>query len=399
MKATSVPTTRRYDLDWLRVLLILTVLVFHSTRFFDLDGWHVKNATTYMSVQIFVTFVSRWMMPAIFIISGAATYLALGKRSPGRFLKDRVLRLLVPLIVGIFTHIPLQGYLELVSHNQFSGSFWEFYKLGFHGLAGLGGNFNWVGNHLWYLEMLFIFSVIFLPLFIWMRHGSGQGVLTWLGNLLSTPGAVYLLVLPTFIILIAFNPEASWVLTGSSSFGGWSTLNHIVFFLTGFVMMSSMGMQMNIRRLRWISLAVGILTFLVGGYLYLVLGENAQFGSANYLLLNIFNALIGWSWILAILGFGMQRLNFRTPLLDYAGEAVMPFYIFHQTVLLVVGFFVVRWAIPDFVKWLIILPGSFVIIMALYEFTVRRISFMRVLFGMKPVQKRTMVQQSAVQVS
>src|SRR6476646_1181879 len=100
---------RRCDLDWLRVLLILTVLVFHSLRLFDLEGWNVKSATTYLSVQVLVVFISRWLMPAIFLISGMATFYALATHQAGRFLKDRSLRLLVPLLIGLFTHIPLQG--------------------------------------------------------------------------------------------------------------------------------------------------------------------------------------------------------------------------------------------------------------------------------------------------
>ena len=77
MNAKTFSSTRRYDIDWLRVLLILTVLIFHSIRFFDLEGWNIKNTNTYLGVQVAVTFISRWMMPAIFLISGIATYYAL----------------------------------------------------------------------------------------------------------------------------------------------------------------------------------------------------------------------------------------------------------------------------------------------------------------------------------
>jgi hypothetical protein len=100
-----------------------------------------------------------------------------------------------------------------------------------------------------------------------------------------------------------------------------------------------------------------------------------------------FRALGSWCCILAILGFGRQHLSFRTPFLTYANEAVLPFYILHQTVILSVGYFAVQWAIPDLLKWLIVLPVSFAIIMVLYEFLVRRFSAMRFLFGMKPLPK------------
>jgi peptidoglycan/LPS O-acetylase OafA/YrhL len=101
--------------------------------------------------------------------------------------------------------------------------------------------------------------------------------------------------------------------------------------------------------------------------------------------------LWAWCWVLAILGFGMKHLNYNTPILQRANEAVLPFYILHQPVLLCVGFFVVRWAIPGLLKWLIIMPTSFIIIVALYEFLVRRFNVMRVLFGMKPLKQAASV--------
>jgi glucan biosynthesis protein C len=160
--------THRYDLDWLRVLAILSVFAFHTSRIFDLDDWSIKNATTYPSVHLWTNYPSHWMMPLIFVISGMSTFYALGTRSAGRFVKDRALRLLVPLLVGIFTHVMLQVYLERVSHGQFSGSFFAFIPHYFDGMYAFGGNFAWMGLYLWYLELLFVFSLLLLPLFRWI---------------------------------------------------------------------------------------------------------------------------------------------------------------------------------------------------------------------------------------
>jgi hypothetical protein len=101
--------------------------------------------------------------------------------------------------------------------------------------------------------------------------------------------------------------------------------------------------------------------------------------------------IIVWFLLYAILGFGMIHLNFSTPFLSYANEAVLPFYIMHQTVLLCVGFFVVQWAILAARMWLIIASTSFTIIMILYEFLVRRHNTLRFLFGMKSMPKEMVV--------
>ena len=70
---------RRNDLDWLRVFAILSVFVFHSSRFFDTGDWHVKNPMTYFGVQVWVTFLADWLMPFVFVISGASLFTRLAR--------------------------------------------------------------------------------------------------------------------------------------------------------------------------------------------------------------------------------------------------------------------------------------------------------------------------------
>jgi hypothetical protein len=95
----------------------------------------------------------------------------------------------------------------------------------------------------------------------------------------------------------------------------------------------------------------------------------------------------------------MQRLTFSTPFLKYANEAVLPFYILHQTVLLIVGYFVIRWDIPDLAKWLLIVLISFAIIMGLYERLVRRNNTLRFLFGMKSLSREAAPVSAASRLS
>ena len=144
------------------------------------------------------------MMPLLFAVSGARTFYAPRRRGGVEFLKDHTLRLLVPLLVGIFTHVAWQVYLDRVTHHRFTGSFWQFCPHYFDGWFEYGGNFAWMGLHLWYLELLFVFSIVFLPLFLWLRRGAGRDVLACLGDRLATPGAVYL-GLYRFVIR-PFNP-------------------------------------------------------------------------------------------------------------------------------------------------------------------------------------------------
>jgi len=372
---------RRYDLDWLRVLAILTVFIFHSGRFFDRMDWHVKNPMTHEGLQTWTMFLTSWMMPLIFVISGASLYFALGK--VGKFIKDKVLRLLVPLVVGVFTHVALGVYLERLTHHQFTGSFFEFYPKYFQGMYGDGGNFAWMGLHLWYLLVLFVFTLALMPVFYWLK-GPGKKVLDWLGNFLALPGMFYLLALPVAWIMIKVNPQSIW---GERTWGGWNLLGYILFFLYGFILFSNVKLQESIKRWRWVSLTLTIICTVALAYTNDRYGS-AVFGSRGYTIVNGLFGGNAWLWSVSIFGFGMKRLNFQNRFLAYANEAVLPFYILHQTVLLCVGYIIVRLDIPDALKFIVIGLSSFVIIMAVYEFLIRRVNVMRALFGMK-VKTRT----------
>ena len=369
---------RRFDLDWLRVLAILTIFVYHTTRFFNSEWWLVKNPTSYLAMDILETTLTNWIMALIFAISGASLFYALGKGGAGKFIKDKVLRLLVPFVtMGMVVFGSWQIYLARLTHGEFSGSFFEFIPHYFQ-----PDNFAWTGVHLWYLEMLFIFCLIFLPLFLWLKRGTGQRVLDRLGDLFASRGAVYLLALPTILCLILTDGDS---FLGNTEWGGGSILTHATFFLPGFLIVSHEGLQKNIQRFRWLSLALVVILMATLFSLMMAFGE-----TSDTLLIAVGRTLWGlwsWSWVLAILGFGLKHLNFNKPILSYANEAVLPFYILHHPVLLSVGYFVVQWAIPAAVKFAIIDAVSFVIIMALYEFAVRRFNVLRFLFGMKVLKQ------------
>ena len=373
---------RRYDLDWLRVLAILAIFVFHSTRFFDTDDWAIKNPTTYLFVDGWKTFATSWGMPLILIISGASVFYALGKVRPGKYIKGIFLRLFVPLMVGMFTHIVLQVYLENLHKGTFSGSFFEFYPHYFDGMYGFGGNFAWMGLHLWYLEILFILSLLFLPLFYWLRNNAtGQRVLKGLGNFLEKPGAVFLFVLPAIWLIYVLDPE-TW---GNRDMGGWSVVIYPLFFISGFMIISNQRLQERIQQMCWYSL--GLALVLTGAYLFLEFNTSPILYSIGEMPADLIVAPVAWCWLLTVFGFGMKHLNFNTPFLKYANEAVLPFYILHQTVIVGLGYFVVQWAIPDWLKFLFILTASFLVSMGLYEFLVRRFNPLRFLFGMKLLPK------------
>jgi surface polysaccharide O-acyltransferase-like enzyme len=227
---------RRFELDWLRMLAVFSVFVYHCSLIFAPDPYQIKNSTLYQYLDDIGSFANLWGMPLILIISGASAFLALGKVSPGKYIKGLVARLLVPLLFGIFTHIALQVYLENQHKGTFNGSFFDFFPHYFEGMYGFGGNFAWMGIHLWYLEALFIFSLLCLPVFLWLRNTTlGQRSLRGLGDFLAKPAAIYLFALPATLFFCMFNPDG----LGTTVIGGWSIFNYLGFFIIGFVILSS----------------------------------------------------------------------------------------------------------------------------------------------------------------
>jgi len=149
---------------------LIIIFFFHCARFFNFEDWHVKNNQLDEGMTLFVAIVAQWIMPLFFILSGISSYYSLKSRTGSRYLGNRFQRLVIPLIFGTFVLlIPVQVWIERASHGQFDGNLIEFYPYYFEGFYGFGGNFAWMGLHLWYLEMLFVFTLLTFPLFIFLN--------------------------------------------------------------------------------------------------------------------------------------------------------------------------------------------------------------------------------------
>ena len=162
-------------------------------------------------MSVSVDFMAQWIMPLFFLLSGLSVYYSLSHRTRGQFVRERFKRLAIPFLFGTFVVlIPLQVYIKRVSHSQFAGSFIEFYP----------HYFAWMGLHLWYLEMLFIFFLITLPLFLYLRKEAVHGSISRAVLFFRKPWAIFLLAIPPGVmeLLVDLQPEG----TGIRDFGGWS---------------------------------------------------------------------------------------------------------------------------------------------------------------------------------
>ncbi|MFC2006540.1 acyltransferase family protein [Chloroflexota bacterium] len=367
--------SRLYYLDWLRVFAMLAIFSFHSDRFFDFDGWHVKNSVTSLASSIHIEVFNQWMMPLFFILSGAAVYYSLKSRKAGGFVKERILRILIPWVgIGIFVIAPPQIYLERLTHGEFTGTLIQFYYPHyFDGVYAFGGNFAIIPMHLWYLVLLFTFSMIVLPVFL-PHKGTGNSLISRLANSFEKPWALLLLFIPLTVVPLLSDVSG---LGFTRQMGSWDILSYLLFFIYGYLIFSNTIIQDTIKKY---SLAA-----LIGAVMLTLVILALEWSSALYWW--ALRALCAWCWIIAILGYGSRFLNFNNRFLGYANEAVLPFYILHQTIILIIGFFVVQWSAGIALKYAVIATTSFVAIMAIYELLIRRTNILRFLFGMRLKKK------------
>jgi len=395
---------RRYDIDWLRVIAMLTVFVFHCTRFFCTEDWHLKVPASEQSdiLALLRTFlIGVWFMELFFLVSGFATAYSLRRRSGGQYLVERVKRILIPLYtVGMFILVVPQDYFDDFTHGRTTDTFWQWlpsYYAGLRGaLFGLAPNevldpifllpYPFSG-HLWFLQMLFIISVLTLPLLLFLKSERGQRLIARLAGWSTRRGGIFLFVIPLAIVQVALRwlPE----LTDRT----WADfLWYALFFVIGYVIAADERFTESIKRHGWICLALWIGVFWgVGGLLTFVLGFDPSQGggiSALYVLFQMVWSIVSWSAVVFIFSLGAKYLNFTNRYLAYGNEAVLPFFLFHQTIILIVGWFVLSWDMGNLAKFLIIAVISFPLILLLYEVFVRHIGFMRFLFGMAPKKKR-----------
>lgn len=356
------------------------IFLFHCARFFDLDGWHVKNMQQSMVAATFTGFLVQWIMPVMFVISGIGSRCAFEFRNGRQYLGERFKRLFIPLVFGIFILSPHQVYFERLTYSQFSGSFWQFIPHYFDGFYAFGGNFAWMGLHLWFILYLLLYSLLCLPLFLYLKPSTERRWPEKLAAFLEKPGAIFLLAIPLAAVQASLDPRS---ILGMQDTGGWSMVIYLVFFICGYLLASHRRIAAAVERQHTLASWLGLLTTALMFYLFIVQQVQPVFGTAQFLLVMTLRTFNSWFWIIFLLGLASRHFSFDSGLRRYSNQAVMPFYVLHQPIILIVGFFLVRWDIGILPKYLLISAASFILIMVVYELAVKKIGPLRFLFGMK----------------
>ena len=377
---------RRYDLDWLRVIAILTLLFYHTGMIYVSWGWHIKSTEHSQPMEEVMRWLHRWRMPLLFFISGAGTFFALCKRSLGAYAGERVRRLFIPLVFGMFVIVPPQIYVEWLFRGRFSGSYADFYPnvFGFEPYhdGGTGGAFSW--HHLWFICYLFFYSLLSIPVFRWLKSSSGQRFTDWFGKLIFRPGGAMglgLVIIISQMILKPFFPDETHGLTDDWAY----FIKNLLLFWFGYLLISRPAFWQILTDQRRIFL---VSTLLCTGLLY---GSRAVWGEETIdktrwinVLYNINSDCLMWFSVLMTVSYGYRYLNMNKPVLKHLNEAVYPFYILHQTVIVIIGYYVLtRTDLGVYDGFLAVSFSTLIVCVGLYVLLIRPFKLTRLLFGVK----------------
>ncbi|HEY9336877.1 MAG TPA: acyltransferase [Kribbella sp.] len=371
---------RLWFLDWLRVLAVLGVFVFHTLRPFDDGDWHVKNAETSEGISIGIAFLGLWGLAFFFMISGCAAWLALRRRAAPRFLRERSLRLLVPFVVAYVLLSPLQYFIEEHHKGRSTASFFGDVQTFFSDLGGDAPLWLRDTYHLWFLVYLIQFAVLGLPLFLLLR-----GRTDWIARRCRRRGSILLLAVPLvpvhLLLLAAPGPEHGW---GEFVF-------FFDFFVVGYLVMSDERLLAAVRRDAVPGLLLGAGAFVLGvvtGIIDFLDGWWPDPGySWVYLWYSPLITLAVWGWLVAVLGLGLRAPALQRPLPPTLARAAMPYFIVHQPVILAIAYFVVTWDAGIGPKYAVLLPTAFAV-SALLAWLLSSVPGVSQLFGVKKTLER-----------
>lgn len=338
---TYPSTARRLDLDWLRIFAFALLILYHTGMFYVSWDWHVKSPHASASIEPLMMLSNPWRLGLLFLIAGAATRFMAARMTAGQLARNRFHRLFWPLLFGIFVIVPPQAYFEIVEKISWSGGFARFYALYVQGYGGWcrGGDClvvpTW--NHLWFVAYALVYVLLLAALL----------ALPWRARLpeLKPAHKALLFLLAPWLWLWAAR-AILFPLFGSTHalLGDW--YNHAIYlplFLLGFAIARSGAIADLTVRLRWPALV----TFASAYLAMLWLTDAPTLEGARQIAARGLRELQAWSAIIACLGFARLHLSGADgPARRWLTRAIFPFYIIHQTAIVVAGHYLARQGLP-----------------------------------------------------
>jgi hypothetical protein len=332
-----------------------------------------------------MTLSHQWRMQLVFLVSGLALNFLRRRTRDGQLARQRLTRLGIPLLFGMAVIIPPQAYLEALGNGAtepgylaFLWRYFSFQPWPEGAFAGSDIGITW--NHLWYLPYLLSYTLVAIPL-MRLLDGPGQG----LRRRFQALRGGWLVVVPLVPLMASglfVYPHFPYM--NYSLVGDWyAHSQYFTFFFIGYLIGTDAGLWSELARLRGRALALALASFATFLFLAEILPEDAT-GPQQFVMLAV-TYLNRWIWIVAALGFAHRYLNRPFPWLRYANDAVYPWYVLHQTITVVAGYWLSTRALGPVAEPALVIIATIGGCALLHEFVIRRSRVLRPLFGMKPL--------------
>lgn len=375
-----VTTQRHLGMDWLRIGAFGLLILYHIGMFFVPWDWHVKIAQPIDGVAIPMLATNSWRLPLLFLVSGyasAALFAKLG--GAGAFVRSRSARLLIPLAFGIIVIIPPQPWIELMGQHGYAHGLAHFWLHDYFRFGALDGIILPTWQHLWFVVYLWVYTLLAAALLAWVpervRTRIADGAVRWLGGwgMLIVPLAAWLLILALFP-----GHEETHALFDD----GPSHLHYLIPFAIGWLLRVRPALFAAIARCWRAALAIGIAAFAFvawaewnwPGTMPAPHWLSAPFAAARLVQ--------GWATIVALVGIADAYGNRDHPWRTTLAEAVFPFYIIHQTIIVVTGWYLLRAGVGALVSFAILLVATVTGCWLFYAIG-RSIGWLRPLIGLQ----------------
>ncbi|MCC7644974.1 MULTISPECIES: acyltransferase family protein [unclassified Janthinobacterium] len=383
--------SRRYDIDALRFLVFSLLIVYHTAMLY-LDGaaFHMKSSYLTETLNFPMVFINRWRMEIVFLISGVSCAM-MAHTSRGAFLWRRIKRLLLPLLFGVLVVIPVQPYCEGVSNGLVEPGYGAFLLHYFGGYAWPAGAFtgwktSFTWNHLWYLVYLLLYTIVLVAL---------QPLLAKARPLLTGLRGWRLLILPALPALAATAflklryPETHALVKDWYAHAIYFTM-----YLYGWWLGNDKGVWQELARLRWHALLLAPCAFAVYLGFDLVYSENllTWASAGSWPMRNLYM----WLAICAILGWSHTLLNKPFAWLPWARQAVFPWYILHQSAIVLLAYWLVPLKLGPVLEPLLILAGTVATCWLGTSLLISKVNWLRPCFGLPAQPRQAVVADTAL---